>query len=84
MYPLQDQLGDKDKSRIRQFQLENGNILYAKQSDPYGFWRLSLDKGQLPPWLDQDFNEWGQVLTAVKKYGTQRELAITELKDKRK
>jgi hypothetical protein len=85
MYTLQDQLGDKDKSKIRTFELENGNKLYAKQTDPYGFWRLNLDKGQLPDWLDQDFNEWGQVLKAVARYSTQREQAIKEIRtDKRK
>lgn len=82
MYPLQDQVGDKDLSRTRYFSLENGNKLIAKQTDPYGFWRLNLDKGQLPPWLDQDFNEWGQVLKAVEIYGHQRKQAIVEVKGK--
>lgn len=82
MYTVQDQLGDKDLSRVRVFDLENGNKLYAKQTDPYGFWRLNLDKGQLPSWLDQDFNAWDQVLNAVKRYGTQRQQAITEARRK--
>lgn len=82
MYTVQDQLGDKDMSRTRVFDLENGNKLYAKQSDPYGFWRLNLDKGQLPSWLDQDFSAWDQVLNAVKRYGTQRQQAITEARRK--
>lgn len=82
MYSVQDQLGDKDKSRIRTFELENGNKLYAKQTDPYGFWRLNLDKGQLPSWLDQDFNEWGQVLRAVERYGHERKQIIQELRKK--
>lgn len=72
------------EERIRVFELENGNKLYAKQSDPYGFWRLNLDKGQLPQWLDQDFNEWGQVLMAVEKYAFQRKQVIEELKTSRK
>lgn len=83
MYTLHDQLGDKDLARTRFFDLENGNKLIAKQTDPYGFWRLNLDKGQLPAWLDQDFNEWSQVLRAVEKYGHQRKLAISEVKNKR-
>lgn len=82
MYDLHDHVGDKDMSRTRVFDLENGNKLIAKQTDPYGFWRLNLDKGQLPPWLDQDFNEWGQVLKAVEKYGHQRKLAISDAKNK--
>lgn len=77
MYTVQDQLGDKDLSRTRVFDLENGNKLYAKQTDPYGFWRINLDKGQLPAWLDQDFNEWGQVLRAIERYSHQRQQAIT-------
>lgn len=84
MYNLQDQVGDKDLGRTRYFELENGNKLIAKQTDPYGFWRLNLDKGQLPQWLDQDFNEWSQVLKAVEIYGHQRKLAIAEVQTKRK
>lgn len=78
-YTLQDQLGDKDKDRTRVFLLENGNKLIARQTDPYGFWRLNLEKGQLPQWLDQDFNEWGQVLRAVDRYGHLRQQAIEEI-----
>ena len=47
MYTLQDKLGDKDAGKTRTFVLENGNKLLAKQTDPYGFWRLHLEKGQL-------------------------------------
>ncbi len=83
MYTLQDQLGDKDLSKTRVFDLENGNKLIAKQTDPYGFWRLSLEKGTLPQWLDQSFNEWGQVLKAVDRYGRERQLAISEVRNKK-
>lgn len=84
MYDLHDQVGDKDMSRTRVFDLENGNKLIAKQTDPYGFWRLNLDKGMLPQWLDQDFNEWSQVVRAVEKYGHQRKLAIADARPKGK
>lgn len=84
MYDLHDHVGDKDLGRIRYFDLENGNKLIAKQTDPYGFWRLNLDKGQLPQWLDQDFNEWSQVLKAVEIYGHQRKQAISEVKTRGK
>jgi len=79
MFAVQDQLGDKDLSRTRKFPLENGNNLIAVQSDPYGFWRLHLEKGSLPSWLDQDFNEWSQVLKAVERYMHQRKEALDEL-----
>jgi hypothetical protein len=79
---VQDQLGDKDKSRTRAFTLENGNILNAKQTDPYGFWRLHLEHGQLPQWLDQDFNEWGQVLKAVERYKNQRQEALNDIAER--
>lgn len=83
MYTLKDQLGDKDMSKTRVFELENGNKLIAKQTDPYGFWRLSLEKGQVPQWLDQSFNEWGQVLKAVERYGRERQLAIADVRNKK-
>lgn len=80
MYDLQDHVGDKDMSRTRTFELDNGNKLIAKQTDPYGFWRLHLASGNLPGWLkDQDFNEWGQVVKAVEKYIHQRKEAEKEI-----
>jgi hypothetical protein len=79
MYTVQDQLGDKDMSKTRTFTLENGNKLNAKQTDPYGFWRLHLEHGQLPGWLDQDFNEWGQVIKAVERYQHQRNEALADI-----
>ena len=79
MYAVHDQLGDKDLAKTRRFPLENGNELIAKQSDPYGFWRLHLKQGQLPGWLDQDFNEYGQVLKAVDRYMRQRQEALDEI-----
>ena len=82
MYAVQDQLGDKDISKTRSFELENGNKLIAKQTDPYGFWRLHLAQGTLPGWLDQDFNEWGQVLKAVARYKTQRDEALATMAEK--
>jgi hypothetical protein len=82
MYTLHDQLGDKDLSKTRTFELENGNKLIAVQSDPYGFWRLHLAQGQLPGWLDQDFNEWGQVEKAVERYKIQRDEAVAAIAEK--
>ena len=79
-YTLHDHVGDKDLSKVRVFDLENGNKLLAKQTDPYGFWRLSLEKGQVPAWLDQDFNEWGQVIKAVDRYAFERKIAISEVR----
>jgi hypothetical protein len=79
MYSLHDQAGDKDLARTRTFELENGNKLIAQQTDPYGFWRLHLAQGKLPEWLDQSFNEWGQVLKAVARYTTQRKEALEEI-----
>jgi hypothetical protein len=79
MYNLQDQVGDKDLAKTRTFDLDNGNKLLAKQTDPYGFWRIHIAHGSLPQWLDQDFNEWSQVLKAVDRYMFERKEALGEI-----
>lgn len=64
-----------DNSRTRVFELENGNKLYAKQTDPYGFWYLNLDKGQMPEEFTGAYNTFDQVKVAVEKYSARRKVA---------
>jgi hypothetical protein len=67
-------------SKKRVFELENGNKLHAIQSDPYGFWTLHLDKGQLPERFLGQYTTWDAVVKDVERYQTLRDMAIVEVK----
>lgn len=68
-----------DLSRTRIFELDNGNKLYAKQTDPYGFWYLNLDKGQLPDRFKGAYSTWDALKMDVDRYQVIRQNAVTEI-----
>lgn len=69
--------------RVRTFELSNGNKLYAKQTDPYGFWYLNLDKGQLPEKFLGAYSTFDAVVKDVERYEILRNLAANEIKKPR-
>lgn len=71
-------------SKVRVFELSNGNKLYAKQSDPYGFWHLNLDKGQLPEQFLGSYSTFDAVVKDVERYQILRGLATVEVKSQSK
>ena len=73
-YTLDDQF-----ERKRSFALSNGNTLYAERTDPYGFWKLHLDKGQLPERYLGLYTTWDAVIQDVERYETDRKLAAEEV-----
>lgn len=75
---------DNAPERVRTFELENGNVLYAKQTDPYGFWHLNLDKGQLPEAFRGAYSTIDHVYKDVEKYQTLRKQSVTEIKEGKK
>ena len=75
---MQDMVETNSKKRV--FELENGNKLHAVQSDPYGFWSLHLDKGQLPERFQGQYSTWDAVTKDVERYQTLRGLAVVEVK----
>ena len=58
--------------RTRFVELSNGNKLYAKQSDPFGFWTVNFDKGQVPDSLNQTFTTFRHASKAIEAYLKQR------------
>jgi hypothetical protein len=48
------------------------NTIYATQEDPYGFWHLSLDKGQLPERYRGSYTTWGDCERAAQIYLRER------------
>lgn len=66
---------------VRTIELENGNKLNMKRTDPYGFIFFSLERGQLPDNLkDHAFTDWTMAEIAAKKYVSERQTAIAEIK----
>lgn len=63
---MQDMVETNTKKRV--FELDNGNKLIAIQSDPYGFWRLHLEHGQLPERFQGDYSYWDAVVKDVERY----------------
>lgn len=67
----------------REIDLENGNKLRLTRTDPYGFIYLSLEHGQMPDSLkDAAFTDWSAAETAAKKYVSQRQSVLAEIKHK--
>lgn len=67
----------------RVIELENGNKLNMTRIDPYGFIKLSLEHGQMPESLkDALYTDWGQAELAARKYVSQRQTVLAEIKDK--
>jgi hypothetical protein len=70
-----------DQANHRVYQLENGNKLHLKRTDPYGFIYLNLDKGMMPAAYTGAYSDWSQARLAAEKYIRERQTVISELKD---
>ena len=78
---MQDFNGN-DQANHRVYELENGNQLHLKRTDPYGFIYLSLNKGPLPEaYQGVAYTDWGQARLAAEKYIRQRQDVVSELQD---
>jgi hypothetical protein len=58
----------KDLDSKRSLTLENGNKIYIERKDPYGFWDIHYDKGQIPDSLKGKFTSYDRAEHAVKVY----------------
>lgn len=60
--------GDKDLGNKRSLTLENGNKIYFERKDPYGFWYIHYDKGQMPEKLRGAYTSYDRAKLAVDSY----------------
>ncbi len=61
-----DEALDKEfMGKVRKIDLPNGNIVWLKCEDPYGFWYVSLKKGQVPENLKGAYSNFAVALNAV-------------------
>ncbi len=67
---------EQSEDNLRFWYLSNGNCLRATKSDPYGFWKLSLQQGQMDSAYAGDYSMWTELLEAITKYLNERNLTI--------
>lgn len=58
----------KDLGNKRSLTLENGNKIHFERTDPYGFWKVHYDKGQVPEKLKGNYTSFDIAMVAVKSY----------------
>lgn len=73
MYSLDELVGPNDITSVREIPLDNGNILFLKRNDPYGFFTFSLARGQLPDWIKGQYTSLSEAKKAVQKYLNERQ-----------
>lgn len=74
-----DHVNDKDLSNERVFDLGTNKIRVIR-TDPYGFWHISFERGQLPKKLKGNYTSFDQAEKAVRAYLTEREREIKSIK----
>lgn len=62
-----DERSDKDLSLDRTMNLNN-NVVHIRKDGPYGFWFISLEKGNLPVHLKGSYTSFYEAEKAVTLY----------------
>lgn len=68
MLDFNDPVGPNDITSVREVPLDNGNTLFLKRTNPYGFFVFSLGKGQLPEWMRGTYTSLIEAQKAMKQY----------------
>ncbi len=61
---LDENLDQESGGKYRKIEIEN-NTVHIKCEDPYGFWYISLSKGQVPEKLKGAYTSFDQALREV-------------------
>ena len=67
MFDMIEAKSDKDLSNDRTMKLNN-NMVHVYKQDPYGFWFVKLEKGQIPDKLKGAFTSFYEAEKAVTYY----------------
>lgn len=60
--------------------LDNGNTVHVRRYNPYGHWRISYDKGQLPDNLARgSFTDMDLAMDALSRYLVGKKRTITSI-----
>lgn len=65
---------DKDLAVNRSIDID-GNKIWIKKEDPYGFWRVSFEKGRIPKSLEGMFTSPDMALKLVNVYLREKDRA---------
>jgi hypothetical protein len=74
-----NEAGDKDLAKRRTVDL-GSNKLHVEQKDPYGFWYIHFDKGQLPKMLEGAYTSFETALKTIELYVQQKNREIKTVK----
>jgi len=58
----------RDLPNVRYIELANGNKLNLKRADPFGFWYVSFEKGQVPAVLKSAFTTVEEAMKQIEIY----------------
>jgi hypothetical protein len=61
---LDEEYDKEHTGKFRRVKIEN-NTIHIRCEDPYGFWKVSLEKGNLPDYLKSSFTSFDQALRNV-------------------
>jgi hypothetical protein len=59
---------DKDLRRTREVDFGDNNKLLVKCTDPYGFWSIHYQKGEVPQALQGTYTTFDEAMKAIKTY----------------
>jgi hypothetical protein len=61
-----DEAYDKEYGgKFRKIEMDNGNTCHIRCQDPYGFWYISLERGNLPERMKGSYTSFDLALRAV-------------------
>ncbi len=64
---LDEEYDEEHMGKFRKIEIER-NVVHIKCEDPYGFWKISLEKGQLPERLKGSYTTFDQALREVNRW----------------
>ncbi len=79
-FDLLDHNSDKDLANIRVLDLDNGNKIRVTREDPFGFWYVSYEKGQIPEHLKGSYTSFDEAKKAINSYLTNKKREVTSVK----
>lgn len=76
---MQDFNENKDLLRVRSINLAGGNKINVKREDPFGFWTISWERGQLPDYLKGQYTSFEEARKAVEAYLAQKNKQVESI-----
>lgn len=79
---LDEEYDEEHRGHFRKIEIEN-NTVHIRRQDPYGFWHISLSKGQVPDRMKGAYTNFEMALTAVNIWlKNKKEPLVYTVKDK--